>query len=221
MCGRYSLSFDEKFFARFDTVNTIQFAPHYNVAPSQIMPIIVRKSPNRVVSMAWGFVPPWEKGEKVKTLINLRDDTVLTRPWAKRFLQSHRCLVPATGFFEWKHTGTPKTPYFIHLKSGEYFAFAGLYSTYKTPSGREVETFAILTTQPNKLMAPIHNRMPVILSKDAENAWLNPDVVEIEQLKQYLAPYPDKEMEAYPVSTKVNIPKNDIPEIIQPVSEAG
>jgi putative SOS response-associated peptidase YedK len=220
MCGRYSLTFDERFFARFDTVNMIQLGLHYNVAPSQIMPTIVRRSPNQVVPMVWGFVPPWEKGEKVKTLINLRDDTVLTRGWAKRYVQTQRCLVPATGFFEWQKSGTSgKIPYFIHLKTGDYFAFAGLFSTYTAPNGRQADTFAILTTQPNALMASIHNRMPVILSKEEEDEWLNPDIVELEQLKAFLDPYPDDEMEAYPVSTRVNYPGNNTPEVLIPQRE--
>lgn len=216
MCGRYSLDFDDSFFDRFETTNRIELRPHYNVAPSQTMPVVLRHSPNHVELMRWGFVPHWERGEKPKALINLRDDTLLTKSWAKKYIQTQRCIVPATGFFEWQKREDGKQPMYIHLKDSAYFAFAGLFSVYTHPkTGDKVNTFAIITTSPNALMAPIHHRMPVMLTKEGGETWLNPDIVEIEQIQPLLAPYPECEMEAYPVSTEVNSPAHDTPNIIE------
>jgi putative SOS response-associated peptidase YedK len=220
MCGRYSLDSDAGFFKRYQTRNRILFAAHYNVAPSQRMPVVVRHSPNTVELMRWGFVPHGEnKREKPKALINLRDDTVVTKAWAHPYLQRQRCLVPATGFFEWQKTAIGrKIPYHILLKDTKFFSFAGLYNTYTHPrTGKSFNTYAILTTSPNALMEPIHHRMPVILSHEDEDAWLNPDLVEIEQLNPFLKPYPAEKMTAYPVSTRVNYPDNDDLDVIKPV----
>ena len=221
MCGRYSLSFDDRFFTRFETSNTLELKSHYNVAPGQRMPVVVRHSPNTVELMIWGFVPHWEnKKEKPKALINLRDDTVVTKGWAHKYLQFQRCLVPATGFFEWKKTAVgKKIPYHLRLKVRNYFSFAGLYNTYtSSQTGKQINTYAILTTGPNALIEPIHHRMPVILSQEEEDAWLNPDLVEIEQIKLFLKPYPADQMTAHPVSTRVNYPGNDDPDVIKPLA---
>ena len=220
MCGRYSLEFDDGFFKRYKTTNTVALKSHYNIAPSQMMPAIVRHSPNTVEVMLWGLIPFWEqKKEKPKGLINLRDDTIVAKAWAHKYLQLQRCLVPATGFYEWKKTTDAKVPFYIHLKTQSYFSFAGLYGSYTHPtSGKSINTYAIITTTPNRLMQPIHNRMPVILSPADEDAWLDPDRVEIEQLQEFLKPYPADKMNAYLVSTRVNSPAHDTPDVIQPLS---
>jgi putative SOS response-associated peptidase YedK len=220
MCGRYSLEFDEGFFTRYKTANTVALKSHYNVAPSQLMPTIVRHSPNSVELMLWGLIPFWEqKKEKPKGLINLRDDTIVTKSWAHRYLQSQRCLVPATGFYEWKKTPDGKVPYYIHLKTPGYYSFAGLYSSYTHPiSGKSINTYSIITTTPNSLMQSIHQRMPAILSPADEDAWLNPDLLDFDQLKRFLKPYPANQMEAYPVPTRVNSPAHNTPDVIKPLS---
>src|SRR5689334_6616271 len=123
MCGRYSLEFDDDFFRRYKTANKIAFQSHYNIAPSAILPVIVAHSPNSIELMVWGLIPYWEKSERPKGLINLRDDTILKKPWAKRYIEFQRCLVPSTGFFEWKKTAESKIPYRIFLKKKKYFSF--------------------------------------------------------------------------------------------------
>ncbi len=217
MCGRYTLEFDKDFFKRFKTTNKIDFKPRYNIAPSYDMPVVVSHSPNTVEIMKWGLVPFWEeKKEKPRGLINVRDDTLVQKTWGHKYLQFQRCLVPSTGFYEWKKTTDSKIPYYIHLTDRKYFSFAGMYSTYKHPvTGVEINTYTIITTSPNKVMENIHNRMPVILKEEDEDKWLNSDTVEIENLKQYLKPYPDKTMESYIVSTRMNSPAFDSIENIE------
>lgn len=216
MCGRYTLEFDKDFFKRFKTTNTIDFKPRYNVAPSYDMPVIVSHSPNTVEIMKWGLIPFWEeKKEKPRGLINVRDDTLIQKAWGHRYLQFHRCLVPSTGFFEWKKISGGKIPYYIHLKNRKYFSFAGMYSSFTQPSsGLELKTYTIITTLPNAVMESIHTRMPVILHEEDEDAWLNPDTVEISQLQIYLKPYEPASMEAFPVSRKVNSPVYDKADLI-------
>lgn len=216
MCGRYSLDFDKEFYKRYKTTNKPDIKAHYNVAPSQTMPVITAHSPNVVEMMVWGLVPFWEeKNAKPKGLINVRDDTIKEKHWANKYLTMQRCLVPTTGFYEWKKTGDGKVPFYIHLKDRKYFSFAGMYSIWKHPqNGEEIKTFTIITTSPNHTMSLIHNRMPVILHEKDEDDWLNPDNVEKEQLARHLRTYPDREMEAYPISTRVNSPSFDDPSLV-------
>ena len=224
MCGRYNLNLSnpDKFKERFEIEGKLPlFETRTNISPGQVLPVIVSHSPNSVEMMVWGLVPFWEeKKEKPKALINVRDDTILSKPWAHKYLQFSRCLVPASGFFEWQKQGTAKQPFNFHLKSGEYFGFAGLYSTYKHPAtGDEVKCYTIITTEPNDLLSQVHNRMPVILKKEDEAAWLNPDTVEIEQLATLLKPYPSGEMEGYMVHKRVGNPANDDPYLLEPMNQ--
>jgi putative SOS response-associated peptidase YedK len=136
----------------------------------------------------------------------------------RKRLGSQRCLVPASGFFEWQKTGAGKVPHWIRLKSGALFAFAGLWDTWHDPDGGELHTYTIITCAPNALMEPIHNRMPVILRREDEESWLNPDTVESERLLPLLQPYAAGKMEAYPVSRAVNNPRNDGAKLVDPVS---
>jgi putative SOS response-associated peptidase YedK len=220
MCGRYSLSIEPDFFTRFQTSNTLDVRSHYNVSPSQTLPVVVQHSPNAVELMVWGFIPAWEaKKEQPQGLINLRDDTVVNKAWAHKYVQVQRCLVPATGFFEWQETAIGrKIPYYFYLKETKYFAFAGVRNRYTHPrSGKHVNTYAILTTTPNSLMEPIHRRMPVILAREDEDRWLNPDMVELQAIQGLLKPYPAEQMATYKVSPRVNYPKNDDPDILKPI----
>ena len=223
MCGRYNLNLSnpEKFKERFEIEGELPlFETRSNISPGQVLPVVVSHSPNSVELMVWGLVPFWEeKKEKPKALINVRDDTILSKSWAHKYLQFSRCLVPASGFFEWQTQGTAKQPFNFRLKSGEYFGFAGLYSTYTHPTtGDEVKCYTIITTQPNDLLSSVHNRMPVILRREDEAAWLNPDTVEIEELTQYLKPYPADKMEGYMVDKRIGNPANDDPRLLMPIT---
>jgi putative SOS response-associated peptidase YedK len=152
-------------------------------------------------------------------LINTRDDTVTVKPWAHKYLRFQRCLVPATGFFEWKKEVNEKIPYRFALKNKKYFSFAGLYSAYKHPkTNQEIKSYSIITTRPNYLMEKVHNRMPVILKEEDEQNWLNPDLVEIEEIKKFLNPYPENGMISYRVSKDINRPSNNSPEILKSIS---
>ena len=218
MCGRYSLVQTEQVAERFQAAQAeLSLAPRYNVAPSQTMPVVVRNSPNRLVEMQWGLIPSWSKEPQVKfSTINARAETLATSPVFRGPFKSRRCLVPASGFYEWRQTGQGKQPYWIGMQGGELFAFAGLYDIWRDREGNELYSYTIITTPPNDLVAPIHNRMPVILHRDAEDAWLDKNS-KPERLAALLAAYPAEAMEAYTVSRAVNNPANESEELMQPV----
>jgi putative SOS response-associated peptidase YedK len=206
---------------RFSIANrqvTIDLEPHYNITPGNYLPVVVKHSPNQVELMKWGLVPHWSKEPRVKySTINARAETVTSSSVYREPFKTKRCLVPANGFFEWKQTATIKVPYFIHLKHEPMFAFAGLYDIWTDAEGKEFKSFSIITTTPNEIMQPIHNRMPVILPKEHEEVWLTPDETNTAKLLTLLQPYPSNQMEAYTVSTAVNRPMNDDPAVIKPV----
>jgi len=158
MCGRYTLVIPSDFTTRFSVEGQeLEIEPRYNVAPGQLMPIVVSNSPNRIEIMRWGLVPAWAKDPKMGyRMINARAETVATKPAFRRPFLTRRCLVPATGFFEWQKRGASKAPYCIRLKGQAVFAFAGLYDVWLDAEGRELKTYTIITTTPNGLLAPIH-----------------------------------------------------------------
>ncbi len=220
MCGRYVLAATEAIAQRFNVTNApANLAPHYNVAPTQSMPVVIKQSPNQLVLMRWGLIPAWAKSGKTDySMINARAETLAQKPTFRKLLSFQRCLVPANGFYEWKAGTNGKTPYYIHLKDESLFAFAGLYDRWKDDQGNELLTYTIITTTPNPLMAGIHDRMPVILPKDAEEAWLNPDETEPAHLTPLLRPYPAEGMVAAPVSRAVNNVRNDSPDLLKPLA---
>jgi putative SOS response-associated peptidase YedK len=223
MCGRYGLTVDtSKLQERFETSNTLpDVQPRYNIAPTQELPVIVRNSPNSMALMQWGLIPSWSKEPKVSySTINARAENLLKSSVYKKPFQSQRCLVPASGFYEWKQTSDGKQPYYIHVQDTDVFAFAGLYDIWRDKHGHELHSYTIITTTPNDLVAPIHNRMPVILRRDDEDAWLDQDADQA-RLLSLLRPYPADEMSAYRVSTWVNSPSNDTPQVLEPLEQAA
>jgi len=221
MCGRYGIqSTERELLSRFDLTKIAEQIPmSFNVAPGATMPVVVKQSPNSLELMRWGLVPRWAKDldHGLKT-INARAETVAEKPMYRKLLGSQRCLVPASGFYEWQKTPKGKQPYWIRLKSEELFAFAGLWDTWHDPDGGELHTYTIITCAPNQLMEPIHNRMPVILRREDEESWLDPDTVESERSVPLLRPYSAGAMEAYPVSRAVNNPQNDGAKLVEPTS---
>lgn len=221
MCGRYQFDFSnrERFQTRYQIEGDYPYSEiktRYNVSPGQKMPVVLSHSPNTVELMLWGFIPEWDKSDKPKGFINLRDDTVANKAWAWKYLRYQRCLVPANGFYEWKKISDGKVPYYIRPSTEDYFSFAGLYSVWKHPAtGEPKKSYAIVTTSPNAFMEGIHNRMPVILTPDEEKYWLNPDNTEVAGLKELLKPYTGN-MKAYPVSRRINSPANDDRELLTP-----
>jgi putative SOS response-associated peptidase YedK len=195
--------------------------PRYNIAPSQQVAAVRLNSQTNMKKLDflnWGLIPSWAKDPSIgHKLINARSETVHEKPAFKYDLHHHRCLIPASGFFEWRVVGDKKMPLYIHLKKDEPFAFAGLWDHWKSPEGEVIESCTLLTTSSNDLLKPIHDRMPVILDPKDYNLWLNPSISEIEGLKYLFDPFPASKMEMYPVSDIVNSPRNDTPECIKPM----
>jgi putative SOS response-associated peptidase YedK len=191
--------------------------PTYNAAPEQGLLTILNAEPHIITVSAWGFVPEWADGRSdVKSQINARAETVATKPFFRDAFKKKRCLVLADGFYEWKRAGSRKVPYRIALKTEEPFAFAGIWSTVHDAHGKEQHRFAIITTVANKLVAQIHNRMPVLLDARDEKAWLNPSLP-LGEAQELLVPFPADLMTAYEVSTKVNTPAHNTPDVIERV----
>jgi putative SOS response-associated peptidase YedK len=203
----------------FGTEDEFDLAPRFNVAPFQVLPV-VSQSPDghRNFLMAkWGLIPAWVKDPtELNHPINAKAETVAIKPMFRHAFKKSRILVPADGFFEWKAANGGKQPYFIRMRDGEPFGMAGLLEHWHGPDG-DVATFTVLTTEPNPLMAEIHNRMPAIVRREDYGVWLDPATAEVARLQAVLAPYPERLMEAYPVSRRVNKPENEGPELIESV----
>jgi putative SOS response-associated peptidase YedK len=217
MCGRYSLVPKADFAERFGVENLqLDLEPRYNIAPTQTTPVITRNSPNRAEEMRWGLVPFWAKDPSIgNKMINARAETVAEKPAFRKALAARRCLVPASGFYEWKRDAGGKVPHYIFLRDTGSFAFAGLYEIWKDQDGQVLKTYTIITTTPNELMETIHNRMPVILSREDEGLWLDKEA-EIPALLALLRPYPAEQMDAYVVSKAVNSPMHEGESLIEP-----
>lgn len=221
MCGRYTLYDAPKLGDRFNlaTKPLLHVDDNYNVAPGQYMPVIIRSDKgNSEELMKWGLIPHWAKDIKIGyKLINTRADTAFAKPMWRESIKHYRCLVPAKGFYEWKvlADGKTKQPYFIHPKDMELFAFAGLWSTWQDAEGHPLKSFSIMTTEPNKEMADIHNRMPVILKLDEEKVWLEPSLDEQKDIEPLLHPYEDHGLEIYRVSPDVNSPRHNDKHLVQ------
>lgn len=214
MCGRFTLTVNIDTVAKaFGVAPTLDSSARFNIAPMQEVVSILREDADNTAHLEWlqwGLVPTWAKDESIGSkMINARAETLAEKPSFKRLLRNRRCLVVADGFYEWKKEGTAKTPMFITLKDGAPFAFAGLWDLWRSSDGREIRSCTLITTQPNELVATIHDRMPVILPTDAQHMWLDADLHEDQALLPLLAPYPANEMTARAVSRLVNNPKNE------------
>jgi len=222
MCGRFTLTVNPA--EQQDTFRNFifpeKFAPRFNVAPSQPLLAIPNDGLNTADFFIWGLIPMWAKDPSIgNRLINARGETVAEKPSFRGSFKYKRCLILADGFYEWKASpGTKtKTPYFIHMKDRKPFAFAGLWDSWEGPDGSSIKTCTIITTEPNELMEPIHNRMPVILHTRHYAKWLDTSPQTPDSLLSLIKPFPTDTMSAYPVSTLVNKPSNDKPELVVPV----
>jgi putative SOS response-associated peptidase YedK len=220
MCGRFTLEPTITLYERFEITNRLDgLTPRYNIAPGQLVPVVIAQSPNRVVLMRWGLIPHSAKDEKTSyKMINARIETLTERPAYRGLLAHNRCLVPASGYYEWKAEGTTKTPYYIHPADGAFVAFAGLYDTWTNPEGQEIPTFTIVTRDADEAMVRLHNRMPVVLARADEKRWLDPDVTTPSQAVDILARSAGVPLDAYPVSRMVNKPSVDGKELIRPIA---
>lgn len=216
MCGRFSLTVNEAELNEFfETAGgDAPYEARYNCAPTQMLAVITNEKLRQLSYFRWGLIPGWAKDPSIgNKMINARAETITEKPSYKTALRARRCLVPADAFYEWKQNGD-KVPYRIYLKNSRLLAFAGLWDRWRTPDGNEISSFTIITTGANRFMQPIHNRMPVILRREDEQLWLGSD--NAAELLELLRPYPDEEMEAYPVSKLINSAANDFPEVIAP-----
>lgn len=224
MCGRFALATDKKILAMLyglDLRADFELRPRYNIAPSQKV-LTLRLSPENgekeLNELKWGFVPFWADDPAIgNRMINARAETAAEKPSFRNALKKRRLLVPASGFYEWKSEDGNKQPFFIYRRDEKPFSFAGLWERWDKGSD-PLESFTILTTEPNSLLSDLHNRMPVIIRAEDYSAWLNPDAEPI-FLQQMMVPFPSEELTFHPVSKKVNKPSNDHPEIIQDISE--
>ncbi len=221
MCGRFALwSLIRALMEEFDLEEAeLELRPRWNIAPTQRVQVVARRDgANRLVEMRWGLIASWSKEMPSGAPINARSETVAEKPTFRVPFRRRRVLVPADAFYEWRRAGGGrKVPMAIGLRSGAPMALAGIHDVWRPPGGPGVESFAIITTTANELMAPIHDRMPVIVPRDRRAMWLDPEVQDPSGLKAVLAPYPASEMEAHQVSTRVNSPANDGPELVKPV----
>jgi putative SOS response-associated peptidase YedK len=216
MCGRFSIAKEaEDIVARFEAGLANAFSKNYNAAPTQNLPVKTNSEPHVINFYRWGLVPFWAKDESIGSkLINARAETVSIKPSFKNSLKSRRCLVISDGFFEWKKMAGLKQPYRVTLKNEDLYAYAGLWDIWKDTQGNAVNSFTIITTDANELVSELHNRMPVILNREDEALWLD-NHAETGDLLNLLKPFPSELMTKFPVSTLVNSPLNNSPDIIK------
>ncbi len=213
MCGRFSLTADEKQINLFFELSggNAPYVPRYNGAPTQLLPVITSEEPGKLQLFRWGLIPRWSKEIPKAPLINARSETIDQKPSFKSGFREKRCLVPADGFYEWVHSGR-KLPYRFTLKDESLFAFAGIWDNWQSSDGQLINSFTIITTDANEIMKPIHDRMPVILDKSDFRSWLQ-SYNEV-NLKGMLKPYPSSEMKRYRVPETVNKASAEGPELI-------
>lgn len=214
MCGRFTLTSSEEQIAAVlpGLVFDVPIAPRYNIAPTQTIAAVLNDDPQRVQGVRWGLIPAWAKDAAIgNRMINARGESLHEKPSFKRPLKKQRCLILADGFFEWQAVPGEKRkqPLYIRRRDAAPFAFAGLWDRWKSPEGERLTTATIITTGANRLVAPIHDRMPAILTPEHVPIWLAGGERDIEPLQACLAPYPAELLELYPVSTRVNTPKHD------------
>ncbi len=223
MCGRYTVTASAReiaqtFGAEMDA--DLELRPRYNLAPTQMAPVVVATDGARRVELRrWGLIPSWAKDPKIgNRMINARSERVATAPAFRAAFRSRRCLVPASGFYEWA-PGKPKRPHYIHARDAGLLAFAGLHETWRPEGAEPVATFTILTTDANALMARLHDRMPLILPRDAWSTWLAAGT-DADRVRSLLHPADEEVLAEHPVGAAVNSPRFDSPECIVAVAEA-
>lgn len=219
MCGRYTITVTlEELMTRYFTGDPSfdHYAPKFNAAPMQYIPAVIHDGKrNKLGQLRWGLLPSWSKEDKnAAKLINARSESLLEKASFKGLVSSRRCIIPADGFYDWQVKESGKQPLRITLRDGQLFSMAGLYDIWTDPSGLKIATCTIITTAANSLMEEIHDRMPVILGKDAEAQWLDRSNQNIPSLMKLLQPYDARQMLAYPVSSAVGNVRNDYRELI-------
>ena len=217
MCGRFvriNTPKEIKEIFNLDQIE-IELKPSYNIAPTQDVAVIIENGNSKLTAMRWGLIPFWVKDISIGSkLINARSETIDEKSSFKHSFQKRRCLIVASGFYEWQKRGSNKSPYFIHFKDKKSFCFAGIYDNWKSPDGDKITSCSIITTKASDNLKNIHHRMPVIIPENNFSLWFkNSDT---NTLKQLLIPYTKNDLDFYEVSTEVNSTKNNYPELIDP-----
>ncbi len=224
MCGRYSLTRrQQEISERFGLEQLLdEFKPRFNISPTQNVPVIVQEEEQKIITpYRWGLIPSWVKDLKTaRQIINSRSETILEKPFFKRLVTKKRCLIPADGFYEWKKGANPKQkiPMWIHLVDKSLFAFAGIYDEWKSEE-KSFRSYSIITCAANDVVAPVHDRMPVILPLELEDKWLDPEFKDPDEIVKMLVPYPNELVTMYQVSSDVNSAKTDQPHMTDQVEE--
>lgn len=223
MCGRYRLSRRKQILEeRFGADGEGDWSPRYNIAPTQMVPVVRQhpKEPRRDLSLLrWGLIPSWSKDASgAARAINARSESVATLPAFRDSFRSRRCLIPADGFYEWQKRGSAKQPYCFEVDDGELFAFAGIWDRWKDPGGQWIRSCSILTTTPNAVTSPVHDRMPVILDPDNYDLWLDPGMTDTAAVLEMVRPFDARRMRSYLVSARVNQVQNDDAECSTPAT---
>jgi putative SOS response-associated peptidase YedK len=209
MCGRFAFWSDKNnILDHYELEDTSEYYTGYNVTPSYEIAVIRNQDSKELANCHWGLIPHWAKDTKIKP-VNTRSDGVATKPFFRDSFKKRRCLIPANGYYEWSVSNGKKQPYFIHLEDSKLFSFAGIWSSWDTPE-KTIESCAIITTNSNQYLSKVHDRMPVIISSNEYDTWLDKGGEEM------LKPYTGM-MQAYPISNRVNSPKSQGPELIQPL----
>lgn len=221
MCGRFTSLLSPELLAVIYEVQAQLdvIEPRFNIAPSQTVMIVRQQLDGKreLTHVNWGLIPSWAKDPSIgHSLINARSETVAEKPSFRSAYKHRRCIIPASGYYEWQKTGEKsKQPWYITSADNTPLSFAGLWEHWQSPDGSEIETCSILTTSANELTMPLHDRMPVILSPDTFHLWLLYSS-KPEELRQLFTPFPAEYMDCFPVSTLVNNPRNNSPELIKP-----
>lgn len=218
MCGRFSSADNGEMLVRLFLFPRLPegYAPRYNIAPSQTALVVTEAPDNtrQAQMLRWGLIPFWAKEPSMgNRMVNARAETLANKPTFRYAFRLRRCVVPATGFYEWQKQGNRRVPFYFRLRSGHPFGMAGLWEEWSSPHG-PLCTFTVITTEPNETVAPIHNRMPVILTPEGVETWLDHSAFQPNRLQGLLQPYASEDMQGYRVSTLVNSPSNDLPECV-------
>jgi putative SOS response-associated peptidase YedK len=225
MCGRFTNDIiDEELNKIFGVPGVLpKREARYNIAPTQMIEAVVEQKAERILTqLKWGLIPSWAKDDSLAgKMINARAETIAEKPSFKNAFKSRRCIIPASGFYEWQKTSAGKQPFYFYLKDESPFGLAGLYENWlDKQTGELVETCTIITTEANEVLEPVHERMPVILKAKDYDFWLDEKVKDIDRLQSLLVPYPAEEMESHKVGKGVNIPDNNSPELIKPSAQS-
>lgn len=221
MCGRYTLRAPANVIAdEFELPVMPPWAPRWNIAPTQMVAAVRLTDGKRVgATLRWGLIPSWaEDLKKLPLLINAKSESAATKPAFRAAFKQRRCLVLADGYFEWQSVGKQKQPWYYRFHDERPFAFAGIWERWERGE-QPIESCTILTTEANEVASAVHDRMPVILGRDACRSWLDPDIEDAGALQQLLRPYPAAEMSACQVNPIVNKAGNDVPECIAPLAD--